>query len=83
MKRFRAVASADYDDHDFESCMSRNMPTEYCCEHAGGVMGNGACVDPELKASNIELRQPSRALHAPDTPNPARAGNHECTSSAH
>ena len=30
MKRFLAVASVDYDDHDFESCMNRNMPTDYC-----------------------------------------------------
>jgi hypothetical protein len=42
-----AVASADYKDSDFESCLNRDMPTDYCCEHAGGVMRNGACIDPE------------------------------------
>ena len=42
-----AVANAEYKDSDFESCMNRNMPTDYCCEHAGGVMRNGACIDPE------------------------------------
>jgi hypothetical protein len=41
-----AVAGADYKDSDFEACMNRNMPTDYCCEHAGGVMRNGACIDP-------------------------------------
>ena len=41
-----AIASADYRDSDFEACMNRNMPTDYCCEHAGGVMRNGACIDP-------------------------------------
>jgi hypothetical protein len=29
------------------------MPTDYCCEHAGGVMRNGACIDPD------DLLQPS------------------------
>ena len=41
-----AVARGDYSDADFEACMNRNMPTDYCCEHAGGVMRNGACIDP-------------------------------------
>ena len=29
------------------------MPTDYCCEHAGGVMRNGACINPD------DLRLPS------------------------
>ena len=29
------------------------MPTDYCCEHAGGVMRNGACINPD------DLRVPS------------------------
>ncbi len=41
-----AVARADYRESDFEACMNRNMPTDYCCEHAGGVMRGGACIDP-------------------------------------
>jgi hypothetical protein len=42
-----AVANADYKEVDFASCLERDMPTDYCCEHAGGVMRNGACIDPE------------------------------------
>jgi hypothetical protein len=42
-----AVAGAEYKDSDFASCLERDMPTDYCCEHAGGVMRNGACIDPE------------------------------------
>jgi hypothetical protein len=35
-----AVARADYSETEFEACMNR------CCEHAGGVMRSGACIDP-------------------------------------
>jgi hypothetical protein len=53
-----AVASADYKESDFASCLERDMPTDYCCEHAGGVMRNGACVDPEtLKVPNVRPLQ--------------------------
>src|SRR5262245_15471971 len=49
-----AVASAEYKEVDFASCLERDMPTDYCCEHAGGVMRNGACIDPEtLKVPNV------------------------------
>src|SRR5215217_1229299 len=48
-----AVASADYKESDFASCLERDMPTDYCCEHAGGVMRNGACINPD------DLRVPS------------------------
>ena len=49
-----AVARADYKEVDFASCLERDMPTDYCCEHAGGVMRNGACIDPEtLKVTNV------------------------------
>lgn len=48
-----AVASADYKESDFASCLERDMPTDYCCEHAGGVMRNGACINPD------DLRLPS------------------------
>ena len=27
--------------------LERDMPTDYCCEHAGGVMRNGACINPD------------------------------------
>jgi len=49
-----AVASADYKESDFAACLERDMPTDYCCEHAGGVMRNGACINPE------DLKVPSR-----------------------
>jgi hypothetical protein len=55
-----AVASADYKESDFAACLERDMPTDYCCEHAGGVMRNGACIDPEdLKVPSV---QPSQIL---------------------
>ena len=57
-----AIASAEYKESDFASCLDRDMPTDYCCEHAGGVMRNGACIDPE------ELLQPSDASTQPTTP---------------
>jgi hypothetical protein len=49
-----AVANADYKESDFAACLERDMPTDYCCEHAGGVMRNGACINPD------DLRVPSR-----------------------
>src|SRR5262245_10575450 len=53
-----AVANADYKESDFASCLERDMPTDYCCEHAGGVMRNGACIDPEtLKVSSVRSSQ--------------------------
>lgn len=48
-----AVANADYKESDFASCLERDMPTDYCCEHAGGVMRQGACINPD------DLRIPS------------------------
>ena len=48
-----AVANADYKESDFASCLDRDMPTDYCCEHAGGVMRQGACINPD------DLRIPS------------------------
>jgi hypothetical protein len=42
-----AVANATYKESDFSSCLERDMPTDYCCEHAGGVMRNGACINPD------------------------------------
>ena len=51
-----ALANADYKESDFASCLERNMPTDYCCEHAGGVMRNGACINPD------DLRVPSSGV---------------------
>jgi hypothetical protein len=63
-----AVASADYKDSDFEACMNRNMPTDYCCEHAGGVMRNGACIDP----ATLRVANPGGVQQVPPTKVPPR-----------
>lgn len=54
-----AVANAEYKESDFASCLERDMPTDYCCEHAGGVMRNGACINPDdlLQHSGGVLQQ--------------------------
>ena len=63
-----AIASADYKESDFASCLERDMPTDYCCEHAGGVMRNGACINPD------DLRVPSSGVfeQTPTTPTTGR-----------
>ena len=53
---FASPANAEYKEQDFASCLERDMPTDYCCEHAGGVMRSGACIDPEtLKNATVGL----------------------------
>lgn len=63
-----ALANADYKESDFASCLERDMPTDYCCEHAGGVMRNGACINPD------DLRVPSSGVfeQTPTTPTTGR-----------
>jgi hypothetical protein len=63
-----AIASADYKESDFSACLERDMPTDYCCEHAGGVMRNGACIDPE------DLKVPSGGVlqQVEGTPPPSK-----------
>jgi len=69
-----AVARADYSDTDFEACMNRNMPTDYCCEHAGGVMRGGACIDPAtLRMGPVQTSSTRRPL--PGVAPPATAVN--------
>jgi len=60
-----AVANATYKESDFSSCLERDMPTDYCCEHAGGVMRSGACIDPD------DLLQPSGGSVPGAHPQPA------------
>ena len=60
-----AVANATYKESDFSSCLERDMPTDYCCEHAGGVMRNGACINPD------DLLQPSGGSVLEVHPEPA------------
>lgn len=52
-------AYADYKEQDFASCLERDMPTDYCCEHAGGVMRTGACIDPETLKNAVEPGNPA------------------------
>ena len=67
-----AVANADYKEVDFASCLERDMPTDYCCEHAGGVMRNGACIDPETLKANVRPSQVLEVQQAPPTKVPPR-----------
>lgn len=48
-----AVAHADFNQNWFDWCMNNlEEGHEYCCEHSGGVIRSGACVDPAtLRAS--------------------------------
>lgn len=61
-----AVANATYKEADFASCLERDMPTDYCCEHAGGVMRNGACINPD------DLLQPSGGAVLETQPDPPK-----------
>lgn len=56
---FVSPANADYKEEDFASCLDRDMPTDYCCEHAGGVMRTGACIDPETLKNAVEPGNPA------------------------
>ncbi len=69
-----AAAHADYNDQDFADCMNRNMPTDYCCEHAGGVMRSGACIDPAtLRVQGSGQTSPTRRPLPPGGAPPATA----------
>jgi hypothetical protein len=71
-----AIARADYSEGEFEACMNRNMPTDYCCEHAGGVMRNGACIDPAtLRVQGPVQTSPTLRPLPPGVAPPATAVN--------
>ena len=70
-----AVARADYNDNDFTDCMNRNMPTDYCCEHAGGVMRGGACIDPATLRMQGPVQTPPTRRPLPGLAPPATAVN--------
>ena len=59
---FASPANADYKEQDFASCLERDMPTDYCCEHAGGVMRSGACIDPETLKNATAVFDPGNPL---------------------
>lgn len=43
-----AVAGATYDANWYEWCMNNlEEGSDYCCEHAGGVVRQGACINPD------------------------------------
>jgi hypothetical protein len=42
-----AIARADFSQDFYDWCMNNlSEGNEYCCEHAGGVIRQGACIDP-------------------------------------
>jgi hypothetical protein len=42
-----ATAHADYNPDFYDWCMNNlSEGSDYCCEHAGGVVRSGGCVDP-------------------------------------
>lgn len=42
-----AIVRADVDQNFYDWCTNNlGEDNEYCCEHAGGVIRNGACVNP-------------------------------------
>lgn len=56
-----AIARADFKQEDLDRCMNdTDYPADYCCEHAGGVVRSGACIDPEdLKFEQSSPVQPT------------------------
>ena len=62
-----AVAAATYDADWYDWCMSNlDEGSDYCCEHAGGVVRQGACINPDA------LLQPTAAEAGPATPSTKR-----------
>ena len=42
-----AIARADFDKNFYDWCMNNlGGGNDYCCQHAGGVIRSGTCVDP-------------------------------------
>lgn len=58
-----AVASAQYDADWYDWCMNNlEEGSDYCCEHSGGVVRGGACIDPDdLRAplENMQVLEPA------------------------
>ena len=59
-----AIAHADFSQDSFDWCMNNlSEGVDYCCEHAGGVVRSGACVDPatlRIQGSGGSTAQPTR-----------------------
>jgi hypothetical protein len=62
-----AVASAQYNADWYDWCMNNlDEGSDYCCEHSGGVVRGGACIDPDdLRAplENLQEVQPTGPVH--------------------
>jgi hypothetical protein len=42
-----AIARADFNGDFYDWCMNNlSEGSDYCCEHSGGVVRTGACIDP-------------------------------------
>jgi hypothetical protein len=59
-----AIARADFSQDSFDWCMNNlSEGVDYCCEHAGGVVRSGACLDPatlRIEGGGGSTVQPSR-----------------------
>jgi hypothetical protein len=62
-----AVASAQYNADWYDWCMNNlEEGSDYCCEHSGGVVRGGACIDPDDLLATVEDTRdvgPSGPLH--------------------
>jgi hypothetical protein len=62
-----AVASAQYNADWYDWCMNNlDEGSDYCCEHSGGVVRGGACINPDdLRAPLQDIREvePAGPVH--------------------
>ncbi len=62
-----AIASAQYNADWYDWCMNHlEEGSDYCCEHSGGVVRGGACINPDdLRAplENIDLGPSGPVIH--------------------
>jgi hypothetical protein len=59
-----AVASAQYNQNWYDWCMNNlDEGSDYCCEHSGGVVRGGACIDPDDLLANAQDAQPVGPTH--------------------
>lgn len=60
-------ARADFNQNSYDWCMNNlEEGSDYCCEHAGGVVRSGACIDPAtLRVDGGLQTTPSRTFKVP------------------
>ncbi|MDT5197669.1 MAG: hypothetical protein QOF88_1897 [Mycobacterium sp.] len=57
------AANAQYDADFYDWCMNNlDEGSDYCCEHSGGVVRSGACIDPDDLLATVDVG-PSRPVH--------------------